>query len=181
MITQLTISAWRRLVPGLLLCMLLGGMPQTGSADGNDASAAPEVTTKDLDRVFRRSTLQIATPDARLHHFNTWIADDDQRRARGLMFIKQLRPDDSMLFIYPQPQRVAMWMKNTYVPLDIVFVAPDGKVINVARNTEPLSLKTIESGGIALAVIELPAGTAARLKITPGAQVIHDELTAPQP
>jgi uncharacterized membrane protein (UPF0127 family) len=76
---------------------------------------------------------------------------------------------------------VAMWMKNTYVPLDMLFVAPDGKVIKVVRNTEPLSLKTIESGGIVIGVVELPAGTAARLKIVPGAQVIHAGLSASQP
>lgn len=85
-----------------------------------------------------------------------------------------------MLFIYPQPQPVTMWMKNTYVPLDMLFVAADGKVIKVVQNTEPLSLKTIESGGIVLGVVELPAGTAARLKIAAGAQVIQAELAASQ-
>lgn len=178
MITKLAMSAWR-LVPALLLCMHLGGTAQ--GADAPAARSTPEVTTKDLDRVFRQSSIQIATPDARLHRFNSWIADDDQRRQRGLMFIKQLRPDDSMLFIYPQPMEVAMWMKNTYVPLDMLFVAPDGKVITVVQNTEPLSLKTIESGGIVIGVVELPAGTAARLKIAPGARVIHAGLSASQP
>ena len=175
-----TMSAWRWLAPAFLICMHLGGPASSADAPAGQA-ATPEVTAKELDRVFRKDTLQIATPDARLHRFNTWIADDDQRRQRGLMFIKQLRPDDSMLFIYPQPMTVAMWMKNTYVPLDILFVAADGKVIHIARNTEPLSLKTIESGGIVLGVVELPAGTAARLKIAPGAQVIHAALAASQP
>jgi uncharacterized membrane protein (UPF0127 family) len=66
-----------------------------------------------------------------------------------------------------------MWMKNTYIPLDMLFVAADGKVIRVAANTQPLSLQTIESGGPALAVIELKAGTAARLRIGKGARVMH--------
>lgn len=180
MISQFTMSAWRRLAPAFLICLHLGG-PALGADAPAGQSDAPAVTAKDLDRVFRKDTLQIATPDARLHRFNTWIADDDQRRQRGLMFIRQLRPDDSMLFIYPQPMPVAMWMKNTYVPLDILFVAADGKVIHIAQNTEPLSLKTIESGGIVLGVVELPAGTAARLKIAPGAQVIHAALSASQP
>ncbi|WP_157995537.1 DUF192 domain-containing protein [Peristeroidobacter soli] len=169
-----------RLLPALLVGALLSGVAQGGADSPPKPAATPEVTTKDLDQVFRRSTIQIATTDARLHRFNSWIADDDQRRARGLMFIRQLRPDDSMLFIYPQPQPVAMWMKNTYVPLDMLFVAPDGKVIKVVQNTEPLSLKTIESGGIVLGVVELPAGTAARLKIAAGAQVIQAELAASQ-
>jgi uncharacterized membrane protein (UPF0127 family) len=169
----------RRLIPALLICAMLGSTAQAADTSSSQP-AAPAFTASDLDRAFQRSTIQIATPDAKLHRFNSWIADDDQRRQRGLMFIRQLRPDDSMLFIYPQAQSVAMWMKNTYVPLDMLFVAPDGKVINVVQNTEPLSLKTIESGGIVLGVVELPAGTAARLKIAPGAQVIHAALSASQ-
>jgi uncharacterized protein len=160
----------RLLFAPLLLCLALVGLAR--------AADAPEVTAADLDRAFRRSDMQIATPDARLHRFKPWIADDDQRRARGLMFIKQLRPDDSMLFVYSEAQPVAMWMKNTYVSLDMLFVAPDGKVIRVVENTKPLSLATIESGGPALGVIELPAGTAARLHIVQGAQVIHPVFTA---
>lgn len=175
---MITMYAIRRLVPALLMGLFLGGMAV--GAGAADQQAAPEFTPSDLDRAFRRSAIQIATPDAKLHRFNSWIADDDQRRQRGLMFIRQLRPDDSMLFIYPQPQAVAMWMKNTYVPLDMLFVAADGKVITVVKDTEPLSLKTIESGGIVLGVVELPAGTAARLKIAPGAQVIHAALSASQ-
>jgi uncharacterized membrane protein (UPF0127 family) len=179
MMGKFTLSAWRQLAPALI-CMLLSG-PVLAAGTPASQPAAPEATAKDLDSVFRKETIQIATPDARLHRFNSWIADDDQRRQRGLMFIRQLRPDDSMLFIYPQPMAVAMWMKNTYVSLDMLFVAPDGKVIKVVQNTEPLSLKTIESGGIVLGVVELPAGTAARLKIAPGAQVIHAALSASQP
>jgi uncharacterized membrane protein (UPF0127 family) len=75
--------------------------------------------------------------------------------------------------VYPQPQLIAMWMKNTFIPLDMLFVAPDGKVTHVVENTEPQSLKTIESGGAVVGVVELAAGTVARLKIAPGAQVIH--------
>lgn len=174
----MTRYAFRRLLaPALVLCSLLTGVTHATDTP-KSASDAPNVTASDLDRAFRRSTLQIATPDARLHHFNIWIADDDQRRARGLMFIRQLGAEDGMLFIYPQPHPISMWMKNTYVPLDMLFVAADGKVIRVVANTEPLSLKTIESGGPALGVIELAGGTAARLKITTGAQVVHSSFGA---
>lgn len=174
----MTVSLLRRLIaPALGICLALSPVAHGADTPKNSSNTA-DVTATDLDRVFRRSTMQIATPDARLHHFNPWIADDDQRRARGLMFIKQLRADDSMLFIYPAPMAVAMWMKNTYVPLDMLFVAADGRVINVVANTEPLSLKTIESGGIVRGVVELPAGTAARLKIAPGARIVHSEFSA---
>jgi hypothetical protein len=128
---------------------------------------------RELDRMFPRSTLQVATPDARLHRFNIWVADDEARRARGLMFVKHLNAADGMLFVYPRAQTIGMWMKNTFIPLDMLFVAPDGKVIHVVENTEPHSLKTIESGGAVLGVVELAAGTVARLKIAPGAQVLH--------
>src|SRR5688572_31476313 len=73
---------------------------------------------KGLDKVFPRSTLQIATPDARLHRFNVWVADNEALRARGLMFVKHLNAGDGMLFVYPEPQMIGMWMKNTFIPLD---------------------------------------------------------------
>jgi uncharacterized protein len=150
------------------ICLLL----MFGAA-GADTSKDEASDSKQLDQIFQRSTLQIATPDARLHRINIWMADDEQRRARGLMFVKHLNGNDGMLFVYPQPQTIAMWMKNTFIPLDMLFVAPDGKVTRVVENTEPQSLKTIESGAPVLGVVELAAGTVKRLKIAPGAQVIH--------
>jgi uncharacterized protein len=146
-----------------LLLLLVLCPPLAGAA--NDAES--------LDRIFERSTLQIATPDARLHKLKVWIADDDARRARGLMFVEHLDDDAGMLFLYPQPQTISMWMKNTHIPLDMVFVCADGRVESVVENTEPMSLKTIRSKGQVVAVIELNAGSAARMKIGPGAQVIH--------
>jgi uncharacterized membrane protein (UPF0127 family) len=157
------IRAMRFMHAVVCLCAALWLAPQAFA----DTSSAAQ-----LDRLFRRSTLQIATPDARLHTFKVWVADDPERRARGLMFVKQLAPDEGMLFIYDEPQAVSMWMKNTFIPLDMLFVAADGKIINVAENTKPHSLDTITSQGDALAVVELNAGTAARLKIAKGARVM---------
>jgi uncharacterized membrane protein (UPF0127 family) len=142
----------------------------TASGDSTDAAQ--------LDRVFPRSTLQIATPDARLHTFKIWVADSDQRRARGLMFVKHIAEDEGMLFIYPQALRAGMWMKNTYIPLDMLFVAADGKVVNVVENTEPHSLKTIEAASDVIGVIELKGGTASRLHIAKGARVMHAAFAA---
>jgi uncharacterized protein len=136
-------------------------------------SAAATKDAQELDRLFSRSTLQIATPDARLHKIDVWVADNDVRRARGLMFVEQLADDAGMLFIYPEPQPVGIWMKNTPLSLDILFVRADGRVHRIAENAKPFSTDTIPSNGIVLAVIELKAGSAARLKIRPGAQVIH--------
>lgn len=163
-----TLKLW---LSAICLTLMLGtALADAGKDEPSDA--------KDLNQIFQRSTLQVATPDARLHRFNIWMADDESRRARGLMFVKHLNAADGMLFVYPQPQLIAMWMKNTFIPLDMLFVAPDGKVTRVVENTEPQSLKTIESGGAVLGVVELAAGTAARLKIAPGAQVIHPAFSA---
>lgn len=134
-------------------------------------AATPDA--KKLDEAFGRSELHIATQDAKLHGFQVWIADTDRRRERGLMFVDHMEPDAGMLFIYPAPQSIAMWMKNTHIPLDMLFVAADGRIAKVVANTTPMSLDTIESGQAVTAVIELNAGTAARLNITAGAQVIH--------
>jgi uncharacterized membrane protein (UPF0127 family) len=137
------------------------------------AAPADNADSRRLDGIFPRSALTIATPDARLHHFTVWVADDDKRRSLGLMFVKELDADAGMLFVYPQPQQIAMWMKNTLLPLDMVFVAADGRVANVVENTIPQSLKTIESSETVLGVIELNAGTAKRLHIHAGARVGH--------
>jgi uncharacterized protein len=156
------LASWRSSV-GLLLLAFFVAQPAAG-----DAAEAAQ-----LDRVFPRSTMQIATPDARLHNFKIWVADNDQRRGRGLMFVKHIAEDEGMLFIYPQAMRASMWMKNTFIPLDMLFVAADGKVMQVVANTEPQSLKTIESDSDVTAVIELKGGTASKLRIAKGARVMH--------
>jgi uncharacterized membrane protein (UPF0127 family) len=137
------------------------------------ATAAPSSDAQELDKAFARSTLKIATPDAQLHKIDIWIADNDARRQRGLMFVEQMADDAGMLFIYPQPQPISMWMKNTPLSLDMLFVSANGRVESIVENTKPMSTDTISSKGNVVAVIELKAGTAARLKIRPGAQVIH--------
>jgi uncharacterized protein len=137
------------------------------------ATAAPSSDEQQLDKAFSRSTLKIATPDARLHKIDVWIADNDARRQRGLMYVEHMADDAGMLFIYPQPQPISMWMKNTHLSLDMLFVSANGRVDSIAENTKPMSTDTISSKSNVLAVIELKAGTAARLKIRPGAQVIH--------
>jgi uncharacterized membrane protein (UPF0127 family) len=137
------------------------------------AAATASNDARELDRAFPKSTLQIATPDARLHKFDVWVADTDARRMRGLMFVEHLADDAGMLFIYPQAQPIAMWMKNTPLSLDILFVTAEGRVHHIAENTTPQSTDTIPSNGVVYAVIELKAGTTAKMKIRPGAQVIH--------
>jgi uncharacterized membrane protein (UPF0127 family) len=101
------------------------------------------------------------------------IADTPALRERGLMFRHRLATDRGMLFLYERVQPVAMWMKNTYIPLDMIFVRADGSVANVVVNTVPHSLDTIQSREPVLAVLEVAAGGAGRLGIGPGTVIRH--------
>jgi uncharacterized membrane protein (UPF0127 family) len=94
-------------------------------------------------------------------------------RAQGLMYRRKLDPDKGMLFDFGQEQPVAMWMQNTYVALDMVFIRSDGTVHRVEDHTTPLSTRSIESGVDVRYVLELPAGTADRIGIVHGSKVKH--------
>jgi hypothetical protein len=116
--------------------------------------------------------LTVVTASGR-HPFQVEVARDDATRAQGLMYRRSLGPDRGMLFDFKRVEPVSMWMQNTYVSLDMLFVRPDGTVARVVENTEPLSTRTIPSGEPVLAVLEVVAGTAARLGIKPGDKVEH--------
>jgi uncharacterized membrane protein (UPF0127 family) len=120
----------------------------------------------------RADTLTIVTGTG-THRLNVEIAANEDSRELGLMFRRSLAPDAGMLFEFDKDQPVAMWMKNTYVSLDMVFISTDGHVVNIERNTTPESLDVIQSNGPVRAVLEVAAGTADRLGIAPGAQVRH--------
>jgi uncharacterized membrane protein (UPF0127 family) len=113
------------------------------------------------------------------HTFQVWIADNDRRRQQGLMFIKDLPADHGMLFLFDRPQPVSFWMKNTYISLDIVFITSEGLVANIAHRTQPLSLTPIESVAPVTAVLEIAAGTAARIGLAPGDRVRNSALPTP--
>jgi hypothetical protein len=116
--------------------------------------------------------LAVVTASGR-HLFQVEVARDDASRMQGLMYRRSLAPDRGMLFDFKRVEPVSMWMQNTYVSLDMLFIRPDGTVARVAENTEPLSTRTIPSGEPVLAVLEVVAGTAARLGIKPGDRVEH--------
>ena len=105
-------------------------------------------------------------------NFEVEVMRDDAARQRGLMFRRDLAPDRGMLFQFERNEPIQMWMKNTYLPLDMVFFGRDGKVVSIARDTEPLSERIISSGAPATAVVEFNAGTAARLGIAPGDRLV---------
>jgi uncharacterized membrane protein (UPF0127 family) len=107
------------------------------------------------------------------HEFKVEIADTPKMRARGLMFRKSMPADRGMLFDFKAERPVSMWMKNTYLPLDMVFIGRDGRVVGVAADTEPLSERIISSPAPAYAVLELNAGAARQISLAPGDRVRH--------
>ena len=105
------------------------------------------------------------------HVFRAWVADTPASRSRGLMYVRELPADRGMLFLYDFPQFASFWMKNTYIPLDLLFISPDGRIANIVENAAPLSLDLLESVAPVTAVLEVAGGTAARLGIQSGDQV----------
>lgn len=105
--------------------------------------------------------------------FQTEIADTQATRERGLMFRKTMHPDRAMLFDWGQPLVASMWMQNTYISLDMLFIAADGTVRFVAKNTKPLSRDIVSAGVEVAAVLEVIAGTAERIGLKPGDKVAH--------
>ncbi|KCZ89881.1 DUF192 domain-containing protein [Hyphomonas jannaschiana] len=107
------------------------------------------------------------------HAFTVEIADEPEEITTGLMNRESMDPDAGMLFDFGQPREAAMWMKNTLIPLDMLFMDPQGKVIAIARETVPGSLRTITPGVPVKSVLELNGGRAEELGIEPGDKVIH--------
>ncbi len=118
-----------------------------------------------LDDAFNKDVLLIETASTGCFKFDIYLAITRQQQQRGLMFVRELPPFTGMLFPYKQAGLRSMWMKNTYIPLDIVFVRGDGTVSSIAANTEPRSLKSISAEEPIVFVLELNAGTASTLGI----------------
>lgn len=121
--------------------------------------------------------LEVRTPDS-THVFTVEIADDSDEISFGLMGRETLDKDKGMLFDFGTPRDPAMYMKNTIIPLDMLFIAADGEIEMIARNTVPGSLRTISAGIAVKAVLEINAGLAAELDISPGDKVIHPVFAA---
>jgi hypothetical protein len=116
--------------------------------------------------------LEIVTASG-IHEFSVEVMRGGPQRERGLMFRRFLPRERGMLFDFATERPVMMWMKNTYLPLDMIFIGRAGKVVGLAENTEPLSEKIIPSGAPAYGVLEVNAGTAARIGLRIGDSVRH--------
>jgi uncharacterized protein len=121
--------------------------------------------------------LSIQTAAGATRAFEVEIADDDAERERGLMFRRDMAANHGMLFDFNPPERVSFWMHNTHLPLDIIFIGADGRILNIAENTTPYSDAAIPSRGAARGVLELNAGRSRELGISAGDQVRHRIFT----
>ncbi|WP_374383249.1 DUF192 domain-containing protein [Dongia sp.] len=113
------------------------------------------------------------------YKFLAEIADSGPEREQGLMFREHLDPNQGMLFLYPVAKPVAFWMKNTPLPLDMLFIADDGRILNVAPMAKPFDTSPISSKGAAIAVLEILGGSAAQLGIEAGDKVEWPAQPAP--
>ena len=126
-------------------------------------------------------TLVLKT-DSGPHSFTIELATTPAERALGLMYRRALPADAGMLFLYEKPQPLTMWMRNTFIPLDMVFIGADGKVHRIESRAEPFSTQLISSEGNVQGVLEVKAGTAKAIGLKPGDEVIYPGLgTAPKP
>src|ERR1700723_789872 len=117
-------------------------------------------------------SLEIVTKSG-VHVFSVEMATTEEEKTTGLMYRKELADGKGMLFDFTPEQEVSMWMKNTYIPLDMIFIRADGRILRIAESTEPLSTRIIPSGGLAKGVLEVIAGTAQKYGIAPGDRVAH--------
>ena len=124
---------------------------------------------------MRREMLTLVTATGELK-IDIEVARTGDEQARGLMFRTSLPDTSGMLFPYAPPRELTMWMKNTYIPLDMVFIRQDGVIHRIEVRTEPLSETVISSGGPMAAVLELAGGAAERLGLKPGDRVVHSHF-----
>lgn len=136
-----------------------------------------EVSAQRLDNLvtFSREVLTIRSGD-KTHKFSVELALNSRQHAQGLMYRRSMAPGAGMLFVYRREEPTAMWMKNTFIPLDMLFISRDGTVRRIAERTVPMSETVISSGGPVVGVLELNAGTASRLGLKPGDKVISTSL-----
>ncbi len=122
---------------------------------------------------LREEALVIVARDGTRHEFRVEMALEPAEQSVGMMFRTEMAPDEGMLFDWGAPRESAMWMRNTLIPLDMVFIAADGRVHRIHERATPRSLATIASRGPVRATLELAGGTAERLGLRVGDRVLH--------
>jgi uncharacterized membrane protein (UPF0127 family) len=122
---------------------------------------------------FGKDIILVESDNGR-HVFEVEVATSHQARAQGLMFRQSLADNAGMLFLFEEPSIQKFWMRNTLIPLDMIFIAPSGRILRIAANATPESEELISSGAPALGVLEIPGGRAAELGLKAGDRVAHD-------
>lgn len=141
-------------------------------------ASAGLVAATDVAPPFDQGRLVIDGTAGRFE-FQVELALTPPQRARGLMFRESLADDHGMLFDFGAPQPVAMWMRNTYISLDMVFIRANGVIAKITRDAQPLSDTVLDSGEPVRAVLELKGGVTAKLGIQPGDRVVHPLFKEP--
>ncbi len=129
---------------------------------------------------FQKSKLSVETAGGGKFRFDVELALTPGQQAQGLMYRRTMAADAGMLFIYDRVQPASFWMKNTLIPLDMLFIAADGRIVNIHERAVPESLDSVNSDGPVKAILELNGGMAARLGIRPGDRVVSADLPKPQ-
>lgn len=150
----------RYMVPGICVLLLVLVLHTMTLASGMPAGLAVE-------------PLEILTASGERHAFSAHLADTPESRARGLMYVTRLDADRGMLFDFETSQVIHMWMKNTPLSLDMLFITDEGIIARIAARTRPFSTEIISSGGAVRAVLEVNGGLAQELGIAPGDRVEH--------
>lgn len=163
-------TAW-----SVLLAVAVASWVVTAGAGTDPASRMPL-------SAFPRERVAVETHSIRRHLFEAWRAESSAAREQGLMFVedREMRPDQAMIFVYDPPQRVSMWMKNTLLPLDMLFVDARGCIVTIKERAQPGALATIDSGVPVFLVVELKAGTAEQLAIRVGDRVARVDAGWPR-
>ena len=136
--------------------------------------ATSQGTMPELDGVFEFAQLEIVNDAGEHLMFDVYLAKTDEQRSRGLMFVRNMPERTGMLFIYDQDDIRSMWMKNTYIPLDMAFVLSDGSISSVIPDTVPLTLESQASREPVRYVLELNAGAARKLGISPKSRLLWE-------
>ncbi|MEP2101579.1 MAG: DUF192 domain-containing protein [Parasphingorhabdus sp.] len=148
---------------------LTGCYAQAGNTDGKTPQS--QSSENSLSEAGLKQIPLTVTSGVQTHAFTVELAKTSQEQARGLMFRTELAPDRGMIFPFTQERMASFWMKNTVIPLDIIFIRSNGTIESIAANTTPYSLEPVPSGEPVVAVLELAGGRAAELGISAGDKV----------
>lgn len=135
-------------------------------------AANAAIADDELATAFNKDVLIIVASQHACYRFDIYLALNHEQQRRGLMHVRSLPQNAGMLFVYEDEAIHSMWMKNTFIPLDIAFARADGTIANIVRQTEPQSLKSIRSAEPVSYVLELNAGVSARLHIDQGSRLL---------